>query len=199
MIDRLSLTRCRFSPSRPEIYPLIKTGGLADVIGALPDRAGRARRDDADAGARLSGRSCAAFKKKKPVHQYAELLGGKAAISCARKVGELDLFVLDAPHLFDRIGGPYGDAGGKDWPDNWRRFAALSQVGARHRRRSGSKLCAGSRPRSRLAGGADAGLYAFRQGGRRAVGDHRPQPCLPGTIRLGDLSANLACRRRRWR
>src|SRR5690606_10059753 len=30
----------------------------------------------------------------------------------------------------DRAGGPYGDATGTDWPDNWRRFAALGQAGA---------------------------------------------------------------------
>src|SRR5690606_17522150 len=38
--------------------------------------------------------------------------------------------VLDAPHLFDRPGGPYGDSTGADWPDNWRRFSALSFAGA---------------------------------------------------------------------
>ena len=112
----------------PEIYPLIKTGGLADVTGALPIALGR---HGVTTRTLVPGYQVvmAAFKKKKPVHQYAELQGGKAAVH-AVKAGELDLFVLDAPHLFDRIGGPYGDAGGKDWPDNWRRFAALSQVGA---------------------------------------------------------------------
>ena len=35
------------------------------------------------------------------------------------------LLVLEAPALFDREGGLYGDAGGVDWHDNWRRFAAL--------------------------------------------------------------------------
>ncbi|MDQ6435918.1 glycogen synthase GlgA [Mesorhizobium sp. LHD-90] len=112
----------------PEIFPLIKTGGLADVTGALPI---------ALASHGVTTRTLvpgypvvmAAFRKKKPVHHYDGLHGGKAAVHAA-KVGELELFVLDAPHLFDRIGGPYGDAGGKDWPDNWRRFAALSQVGA---------------------------------------------------------------------
>jgi starch synthase len=112
----------------PEIYPLIKTGGLADVTGALPIALGS---HGVTTRTLVPGYPVvmAAFKKKKPVHQYAELQGGKAAIY-AVKIGELDLFVLDAPHLFDRIGGPYGDAGGKDWPDNWRRFAALSHVGA---------------------------------------------------------------------
>ncbi len=112
----------------PEIFPLIKTGGLADVTGALPL---------ALAGKGVAMRTLIpgypqvmdAFKKKKAVHQYPLLQGGKASVQAAELAG-LDLFVLDAPHLFDRPGGPYGDASGGDWPDNWRRFAALSQVGA---------------------------------------------------------------------
>ncbi len=112
----------------PEIFPLIKTGGLADVTGALPL---------ALAGKGVAMRTLIpgypqvmdAFKKKKAVHQYPLLQGGKASVQAVELAG-LDLFVLDAPHLFDRPGGPYGDASGGDWPDNWRRFAALSQVGA---------------------------------------------------------------------
>ncbi|SDA98196.1 glycogen synthase GlgA [Mesorhizobium qingshengii] len=111
----------------PEIFPLIKTGGLADVTGALPV---------ALAAKGVTMRTLipgfptvmAAFKKKRAVLQYPLLQGGKASVHAVQLAG-LDLFVLDAPHLFDRPGGPYGDAAGGDWPDNWRRFAALSQVG----------------------------------------------------------------------
>lgn len=111
----------------PEIFPLIKTGGLADVTGALPI---------ALAGNGVTMRTLVpgypqimdAFKKKKAVHQYSQLQGGKASVH-AVEISGLDLFVLDAPHLFDRPGGPYGNATSADWPDNWRRFAALSQVG----------------------------------------------------------------------
>jgi starch synthase len=111
-----------------EIFPLVKTGGLADVAGALPI---------ALAGKGVAMRSLVpgypavmdAPARKKTVLDYPLLHGGKASVHAAR-VGGLDLFVLDAPHLFDRPGGgPYGDAAGRDWPDNWRRFAALSQVG----------------------------------------------------------------------
>ena len=34
------------------------------------------------------------------------------------------------PPIYDRDGGPYVDATGKDYPDNWHRFAALSLAGA---------------------------------------------------------------------
>jgi starch synthase len=111
-----------------EIYPLVKTGGLADVAGALPL---------ALAGKGVAVRSLVpgypsvmgAIAKKKKVLTYPLLHGSKASVHAAQVQG-LDLLVLDAPHLFDRPGGgPYGDAAGGDWPDNWRRFAALSQVG----------------------------------------------------------------------
>ena len=43
---------------------------------------------------------------------------------------DLDLLVLDAPHLFARPGNPYVTPDGKDWPDNGVRFAALSRMAA---------------------------------------------------------------------
>ncbi len=112
----------------PEIFPLIKTGGLADVTGALPIALAK---QGVSTRTLIPGYPVvmAALGETQPVHLYPDLLGGKAAVHAAR-IGELDLFVLDAPRLFDRIGGPYGDTTGKDWPDNWRRFAALSRVGA---------------------------------------------------------------------
>jgi starch synthase len=111
-----------------EVFPLVKTGGLADVAGALPL---------ALAGQGVNMRTLVPgypvvmshAKKKKPVHGYDGLQGGAASVLSVQVAG-LDLFILDAPHLFDRTGGPYGDAAGADWPDNARRFAALSQVGA---------------------------------------------------------------------
>ncbi|MBV5325894.1 MAG: glycogen/starch synthase, partial [Rhodospirillaceae bacterium] len=43
----------------------------------------------------------------------------------------LDLLILDVPDLFDRPGGPYIDPKGKDYEDNWRRFAVFSLAGAK--------------------------------------------------------------------
>ena len=36
------------------------------------------------------------------------------------------VIAIDAPHLYARPGNPYLGADGRDFPDNWRRFAALS-------------------------------------------------------------------------
>ncbi len=112
----------------PEIFPLVKTGGLADVTGALPialARQGVATRTLVPGYPQV----LAALGESAPLHRYPPLHGGEATVLAATAAG-LDLLVLDAPHLFDRVGGPYGDKGGVDWPDNWRRFAALSFVGA---------------------------------------------------------------------
>jgi len=110
-----------------EIYPLIKTGGLADVTGALP--AALAAHGMAVRTLVPGYRTVMAALGggRRVVRSYPEFYGGPASILAAEAAG-LDLFVLDAPHLFDRPGAPYGD--GADFDDNWRRFAALGKAGA---------------------------------------------------------------------
>jgi starch synthase len=111
-----------------EIYPLIKTGGLADVVGALP----RALAAEGVAMRTLVPGYPAvmqALEQARQLHHTADLFGGAARL-IAGKAAELDLFVIDAPHLFARPGNPYIAPDGGDWPDNGLRFAALGQVGA---------------------------------------------------------------------
>ena len=106
-----------------EVFPLIKTGGLADVVGALPA---------ALAGHGIAMRVMvpgypavmAALRERHTLHHYIDMFGGPAALVGGEAAG-LDLIVLDAPHLFERPGNPYLNAEGADWPDNWKRFAAL--------------------------------------------------------------------------
>jgi starch synthase len=69
----------------------------------------------------------AALKDAKPVHTYANLYGDPARLIRGRAHG-LDIFALDAPHLFNRPGNPYLGSDGKDWPDNADRYAALSRA-----------------------------------------------------------------------
>ena len=48
----------------------------------------------------------------------------------AGKARGLNLFVLDAPYLYDRPGNPYSAPDGTDWPDNAYRYGALGKVAA---------------------------------------------------------------------
>ncbi|MFO1131557.1 MAG: glycogen synthase GlgA [Hyphomicrobiales bacterium] len=111
-----------------ELYPLVKTGGLADVTGALP--------------AALAGEGIAvtnlvpgypavmaALEKTAPFHAYKDLFGGPAQLIRGTAHG-LDIIAIDAPHLFARPGNPYLGKDGKDWPDNAQRFAALGKAAA---------------------------------------------------------------------
>ncbi len=111
-----------------EVFPLVKTGGLADVVGALPPALARQGVHTRTLVPGYPGVMRALGKTRK-LHVYDALLGKPARLLGASAMG-LDLIVLDAPELFDRPGGPYTDAGGNDHPDNWRRFAALSRAGA---------------------------------------------------------------------
>ncbi|PDT80655.1 glycogen synthase GlgA [Sinorhizobium sp. BJ1] len=111
-----------------EVYPLVKTGGLADVVGALPaallPHGIRTRTLVPGYPAVLHK-----LKKKKTVGGIDNLFGHPATLLAA-EIDGLDLLVLDQPALYDRDGGPYLDPTGRDYPDNFRRFAALSLAAA---------------------------------------------------------------------
>jgi starch synthase len=111
-----------------EIFPLVKTGGLADVAGALP---GALAREGVSVRSLVPGYPAvlSASEGFEAVYSYDDLFGGPAQVLSGTAAG-LDLFVLNAPHLYVRSGGLYGDAGGRDWPDNAQRFAALAWVAA---------------------------------------------------------------------
>jgi starch synthase len=111
-----------------EVFPLVKTGGLADVVGALP---GALRAEDIAVTTLVPGYPAVMAALKRPAVQLTlpDLFDGPARV-LKSKVDGLDLLVIDAPHLYDRPGGPYGDAEGRDWADNAIRFAALGAVAA---------------------------------------------------------------------
>ncbi|WP_336966312.1 glycogen synthase GlgA [Sphingobium aquiterrae] len=115
-----------------EIHPLVKTGGLADVAGALPAALavqGIAVRTLLPGYPGVMAAIAAGGGKGRRVHRYADLFGAPAVI-VAVKHGALDLLILDSPALFDRPGSPYGASADRAWDDNWRRFAALARAGA---------------------------------------------------------------------
>ena len=109
-----------------EAFPLVKTGGLADVVGSLP---GALAEHGITVTTLLPGypEVRAAIGVAPFAHRYGDLMGAQAQILSGWLNGH-PLLVLDAPALFDRKGGIYGDSAGIDWHDNWRRFAALSRA-----------------------------------------------------------------------
>ncbi len=111
-----------------ESVPLVKTGGLADVVGALPGAlaaVGWEMRVLLPAYRALRGR----LVELREVWAEDDLFGGRGVVFSGVLDG-VPVMLLDAPHLYDREGGPYAGPAG-DWPDNAQRFAALSWVGAR--------------------------------------------------------------------
>jgi starch synthase len=122
------MTPLRVLSVASEIYPLVKTGGLADVAGALP-----AALEDCGVATKtlVPGYPdvVKAMASAETLLHLQNFYGGRARLLGGRPDG-LDLLVLDAPHLFARLGNPYLAPGGKDWPDNALRFAALSRMAA---------------------------------------------------------------------
>lgn len=111
-----------------EAYPLIKTGGLADVAGALPAALAAF---GVEMKVLLPAYPAVMKKITKPRKfiPLPKLLGVEARLFQVKTEG-VEWLLLDAPDLFERSGGPYNDASGQDFGDNWRRFAAFSKAAA---------------------------------------------------------------------
>ncbi len=115
-----------------EAVPLVKTGGLADVSGALPTAL---RNIGLDCRVLLPGYGSVIDRLDTAavIGRLADLPGGMEARLLLGSLPGSDtpLYVLDAPQAFLRQGGPYSDAGGHDYADNAWRFALLGQAAAR--------------------------------------------------------------------
>jgi len=112
-----------------ECYPLLKTGGLADVVAALPV-AQRAAGEDARILLPGFPAIMAALVDGVLVANLAPRFGASAISLWLGKTPDsgVPLFVIEAPGLYDRPGNPYVDGEQKAYPDNHRRFALLSRV-----------------------------------------------------------------------
>jgi starch synthase len=114
-----------------EIFPLVKTGGLADVLGALPQALTAL---GADVRLVLPGVPAIAdaVLQQTPVCEFGPLFG---AARVTLRLGQmphtgLPVYVIDAPYLYRRPGDPYRASDGTEWSDNFQRFALLGWAAA---------------------------------------------------------------------
>lgn len=124
----MSKLRVLFATS--EVAPLIKTGGLADVSGALP---AALHSTGVDVRILLPGypKVLEQLGPHKVVAGFERWAGLPAArLLSGTMANHVPLLVLDCPVLYQRDGGPYQNAAGQDWPDNALRFGLLSRVAA---------------------------------------------------------------------
>ena len=112
-----------------EIFPLVKTGGLADVLGALPQALVQA---GAEVRVLLPGLPAIVqgLEHLRPVCELGAMFG---AARVTLRLGRLahsgvPAYVVDAPYLYRRPGNPYLAADGSEWSDNAQRFALLGWV-----------------------------------------------------------------------
>jgi len=110
-----------------EVYPLIKTGGLADVSGSLPRALLQLKQD---------------VRVILPAYQSVieKISSPKKVAECRHYGYDIELFqtllpgtrvkvlLVSCPSLFDRPGNPYLNAIGEEWQDNPLRFALFNQV-----------------------------------------------------------------------
>lgn len=114
-----------------EMYPWVKTGGLADVVGALPEALARR---GADVRVLLPGLP-AFVEALSEVHTVCDFGAVFGAARVRLLQGHLHglavpAYLVDAPFLYRRTGGPYEWAPGRPWDDNLQRFGLLGWVAA---------------------------------------------------------------------
>jgi starch synthase len=118
-----------------EIYPFVKTGGLADVLGALPPALAGA---GIDPRVLLPGLPALtqALRDARVVGSVVPPWGGAAAELVegrldTRALANVRALLLRHDGLYARAGTPYGDGAGHPFADNPRRFALLGLAAAR--------------------------------------------------------------------
>ena len=114
-----------------EVFPLVKTGGLADVVGALPQAL---IAQGADVRLVLPGLPAIvdAVLHQKIVCSLGPLFGaGRVTLRLGQlPYSHVPAYVIDAPYLYRRGGSPYQGSTGVEWPDNLQRFGLLGWVAA---------------------------------------------------------------------
>mgnify|MGYP000184696070 CR=1 FL=1 len=155
-----------------EMFPLLKTGGLADVLGALP-----AAQIAGGVDTRVLLPAFPDIRRGIPdakVVTRRETFAGRITLLFGHYNG-VGIYLIDAPHLYDRPGSPYHDTNLFAYTDNVLRFALLGWVGAEMATgwiRSGARmwytLTTGTPACTGVSGGArppgEIGLYRSQPG-----------------------------------
>ncbi len=112
-----------------EVFPLIKTGGLADVSGSLPTAL---QGLGVDIRILMPGYSPVLnqLKDLQPIASVHHLphIGHAELLLGTIQDTQVKVIVIKAVSLYERDGGPYSDAHGHEWQDNPIRFGVLSKV-----------------------------------------------------------------------
>lgn len=143
MLGEITFARCKEGPvptSTPrahsrnkilfiasEAHPLIKTGGLGDVAGALP-----VALHGLDQDVRLLLPAYREAMRRIEDLEVASLLlqddpDPVRILSGTLPGSTVPVWLVDSPRHFDRAGNPYVGPDGRDWPDNAERFAAFAR------------------------------------------------------------------------
>ncbi|MDH3326847.1 MAG: glycogen/starch synthase, partial [Gammaproteobacteria bacterium] len=109
-----------------EVFPLIKTGGLADVSSGLPQaitKLGHDTRIIIPAYKQIIDEWDHELICQHPINGYDVRI-----LSMQLPESNITVWLVDIPELFYRNGGPYSAPDGNDWPDNAERFSTFSKV-----------------------------------------------------------------------
>ncbi len=120
-----------------EAHPYAKTGGLAEVVAALPAALGRLGHRVTLVLPRYRGVDIAGARSQTTSIQ----LGGRAVRVLFRTTEEhagVTAVCVDVPELFDRDGGLY-NVNGVDYPDNAWRFAVFCRAALEYARLQGER------------------------------------------------------------